>query len=487
MRHCTTVFLIAASCLARTATAQSTAVTVEFDHAAGAWRLITARGHGADTTRWTSGRTVTLIRDVEATVRVVNTNTALYRLTRDTASAPLPEMVTARSFIGRLVPYFPEVGLALAGPSRGGDESGTPTRRFLPRVPGAEGSLAVATVVSAAGRTEDDLARLDAAIFGPNGVETQLAGSLTALEQMRSGRMSPEQAAAQLRQAIAVEASDCASPASVRIATPQLVLTTLTNLLRSAHDLNVALEDPELQQRAQWAPLRDSASMVSARAQHALADFDTLITNAYRAERIVRSVATACSWMTSPGVKTDSRVRTVSLRIDPRPEPEFARVADRGPAIYSVTVRPARGIHPSIGVSALVVPDARYPTYATRAAGSQVEVYESGIKDQRFAWGFSGGLTWPGLDRGEPRGLAFWIPELTVGNTSDSKFLGIGSAVSMRSVKLGVGALWMRHTALNGAAAGTMLPNATYLRTVDSYGRRLFYVSLSLFETRWGK
>src|SRR4051812_45673935 len=88
---------------------------VEFDQAAGVTRILTPRGSRIDTTKSNGSRSVKLGDGRSAQIRVVNTNTALYKLTRDVASSGSSPMETVRGFLSKLGPYFPELGLALAG------------------------------------------------------------------------------------------------------------------------------------------------------------------------------------------------------------------------------------------------------------------------------------------------------------------------------------------------------------------------------------
>src|SRR5688572_3686480 len=91
------------------AAVQSQAAAVEFDHATGAARLIVAKGGGADTTILGRSPIVRLDRSVPVVIRVVNTNTAFYRISEESETAPLPELESFRAFMGRFTPYLPEL------------------------------------------------------------------------------------------------------------------------------------------------------------------------------------------------------------------------------------------------------------------------------------------------------------------------------------------------------------------------------------------
>jgi hypothetical protein len=134
-------------------------------------------------------------------------------------------------------------------------------------------------------------------------------------------------------------------------------------------------------------------------------------------------------------------------------------------------------------LSLFVAPDARFPTYGTRsAAAGGTEIYSPTVRDARFGWGVTLGFTLRGLNWREQRGVAIWLPELTVGESADSKAFAAGSAISFGPVKLGAGAMWVRHTELVDQAVGDKIPNAGFLQTAESYGRPKLYTSLSIFE-----
>lgn len=452
--------------------AQGTTARVEIDHATGAARLITTRGASADTTDLGDEPVVRLHRSVPVDVRVVNTNTALYRFSSESEKVALPELVSLQGFMTKLNPYVPEVRSALSGTKGAGDAEATPSAEAV-----SAARLALATSL---GSVERSLIGVDQALFGTNGLQANMATSLLALEQMRRG-VAPEQASEPLRRALGLGAA-CGSQAPVRLPTAQLLLTSLTDLARSSQELRVASQGSAFASDARWAALRDSAARIEPRVQAALSDFEPLVDAAYRMERLVGIVAGACShW--SAGEKKGSLTegRSITVRVEPRPEPELARLADRAPESFTVVVQPRALVRPALSITAIAAPDARFATYATRPVEGGVEIFESGRKDRRFGLGATLGFTWPGLDHRETRGIAFWLPEILVA-AGDLTGAGVGTAVSMGFVKLGVGALWMRQEALAGARVGDVVPDESGLQLVEGYGKPKLYLSLSVFE-----
>ena len=67
-------------------------------------------------------------------------------------------------------------------------------------------------------------------------------------------------------------------------------------------------------------------------------------------------------------------------------------------------------------------------------------------------------------------------------DASPARAFGLGAAVSAGPVKIGIGGLLVRHTALDGDTVAQRLPNAQFIKTRDTYGRPRFYASISIFH-----
>lgn len=453
-----------------TASAQAPTARVEIDHATGDARLIVVRGGRADTSELGDRPVVRLAHSIPVDVRVVNTNTALYRFSRTVEGVPLPEVEALQGFSTRLTPYVPELRASLRNRGlRGGAESTTEAAI-------AEARLALTLSL---GSAERSLLAIDEAIYGERGLQPTLGRTLLALEQMRSGT-SPERASAPLREQLGLGAA-CGRQEPVRLQTAGQMLAALSTLSTATDELRdatygVAFAD------TRWQALRDSARVLDSRAQSALADFEPLVTNAYRVERLVGIVANACSeWSAGSVSGTRTRGKSVTIRVEPRAEPEVARIADRAPAQFTVVVQPRSIVRPAVAIAGIAAPGARFPTYATREVPGGVEVFESGRKDRRFGLGGTLGFTWPGLDRRDGSGVAVWLPELLVA-AGDLTGAGVGTAVSLGFVKVGAGAMWMRHESLVGARPGDVLADPSLMQVVDGYGKPQFYVSVSVFD-----
>jgi hypothetical protein len=209
-----------------------------------------------------------------------------------------------------------------------------------------------------------------------------------------------------------------------------------------------------------------------------------LLASAYRVEQLATKVATACDTVTlrGPALKRGQR-EVVTIRLDPQPESDLARAAVGGARTFSVTLQPsAPRVTPAVGVSMLVAPQARFPTYGARTAnGGGTEVFAQAPKDARFLWGFSFGTMWRVLSRLDEHPVSLWLPEITISQSNDPKALGLGTALSVGYVKLGGGALWLRHQELVGQQVGQTIPNKDFLQTRDTYRGAKLYLSLTVF------
>lgn len=452
------------------ASAQAPTARVEIDHPTGNARLIVLRDGRADTSELGDRPVVRLAHSVPVEVRVVNTNTALYRFSRTVEGVPLPEAEAVQGFASRLTPYVPELRASMRNRGlRGAGEQATEAAI-------AEARLALTLSLGAAERS---LLAIDEAVYGDRGLQPTLGRTLLALEQMRRGT-SPEQASAPLRQALNLGPA-CGRQEQVRLQTAGAMLTALASLSTATDELRDATYGVSFAD-TRWQALRDSAQILDRRAQAALADFEPLVANAYRVERLVGIVANACShW--SAGTVSGSRTsgKSVTIRAEPRTEPEVARIAEHAPAQFTVVVQPQSIVRPAVAIAAIAAPGARFPTYGTRDVAGGVEVFESGRKDRRFGLGGTLGFTWPGLDRRDGSGVAVWLPELLVA-AGDLTGAGVGTAVSLGFVKVGAGAMWMRHEALVGARPGDVLADPSQVQVVDGYGKPQFYLSLSVFD-----
>ena len=459
-------FPVLALCLAASSL-HAQGVTIEIDHATGRARAI---GAGGDITVLGERPQLRVAPGTPIRVRVVNTNTAIYRFRKEVESSATSESEAMRGFLkGRLMPYATDLQGAMQSAIRSRGEA---SNEML------ESSMSQLRQRMTPVRAS--LTRLDDAVFKADGVQDVLTASVLALEEMRRGK-SPEDAAARVRSIAGVPAA-CQPEKPLRLPSTEALLSALSDLSLSAQDLHSTLSGPPFSDDSRWRALHDSAQATQRVAQAALADFDALVESAYRGERLATIVAHACSHWTAPiEPLTRSTARMVTIRVEPRNEVETARLADRGSDTYEIELQPRSIIRPALGVGAVGVPSAKFANHGVRPVTGGYEVFESGSTDSRFGWAASLGLTWPAFDRRDSHGTAVWLPEIVVAG-GGTRGAGVGAAASWNFLKLGAGAMWIHHTRLVGAAPGTFVFDESELRTVEGYGRPRLYVSLSIFD-----
>jgi hypothetical protein len=435
-----------------------------------------------------NGETVRVPAGIAIQVRVRNTNTGVYRLSTDTTALPNTDLDPLRNFLGRLGPYVPELAVFVRPPGRPRgvlDNANEPTRMLPPSLP-ADAPKEAEAAWRAGLRAERGLVRLDSLVRGRAGLHQTATLVLGTFEDMRQSGQ-PETAARRLRDSLALPALECSRTPPVRLPMTTALIGALEEMVRAQYALEQesGIAAPVLAGDPQLSPLKDSLVAVRKRALAAVADYDQIVAAAYRVEKLASAAANACSsWTSDGGTVKSASGRSITVKIEPRSEPEIARVADRGAVAYSVKVMPKPRLTPALGLAFLSAPDARFPTFGTRtpATGGGTEIFESGAKDVRFSWGVTLGLTWLGLDQRERSGVALWLPELVVSPPSDSRAFGLGVAGSWKKVKLGVGSLWVRHQELVDQKVQDRIANKDFLATRDTYSDPKFYFSLSVFD-----
>jgi len=466
--------------------AQRDTAVVEYDHRAGTLRVLVPHGEKTDTLKQLPGKghAFRFNSRVAVGIRVINTNTGVYKIAATTDSTRAPAVDSLRAFLGRLGPYLPDVALAFAGPMRRGPGGAfanvTSTR------------VAVADAKNAAEQVIDALARIDSAIYASDGVHGVLGKTLRTVERMRTEDVQRQ--ATLLRDSLGLAAAaKCPSGGDGRQGPPPprlagRILAAFADLAPGSVTLRRSLVDSTVfDESPATMGLYRQLVRLAPRADTAQRDYDDVVAMAYRIERLSATVASACSdWRSGALPVSLAAGPTITLKIDPRAELELARAADQPSTSITVTLLPPSSrFEPAIGVGFVYAPQARFATYGTRTAiAGGTEVYEASKKDLRFGYAASLGFTYRPLNwRESTGGVSIWLPELTLGQLGDAKAFGVGSAIAIfNRVKLGAGAIWVRHTELDHQHVGQGIPNANFLQTVDTYGRAKPYLSLSIFD-----
>jgi hypothetical protein len=224
-------------------------------------------------------------------------------------------------------------------------------------------------------------------------------------------------------------------------------------------------------------PLKDLLSQ----ADEMLKASDALLASAFGLEKLALTVAAARSTVTLDTVAVSLQTAvSIEVRAAPKDRPELARYADPAPMSFRLALRPDWAVVPAVGLALLYSPNSTFPTYGTTTApGDSADIVVKSVEDRRFAWGLALSLTpFAGLrERGAP---VPWL-EASINPGDDVRTVSLGGAVSWRFVKLSVGALWTKHTELDGQSVGQRLPSAGDLKTRETYAGAKWAVGFSVF------
>lgn len=490
------LILATAACVGRGARAQ---VIIQVDHHTGAVSVTDSSGtHIAEVI---DGKTLRFHRPASVRLQVVNGNTALYdysistEATKTDTPSGNSQLQPVGLFLSSVKVYLPELSLAVRAGKRGPAGSGSsilPSDAPTLATPAA--TEAANTALQNGKAVETDLKLLDSLTRGSKGVSGALRLTMRALDRMHRGEV--EGAARELADSLILPTQACGEPGgasrtrgsragALRLSTQ--VLARIDSLKADNDALAASVSDARLTQDTAAHGFVMLLADLSTRADSALKNNDPLVASAYRIEQMATTVATGCSRWESPQPLTVAKGagQVVTIKIQPRSDPEIQRVATDVPAPISVTLLPPPDrLVAKLGASALYAPRARYPTYGVRSAGgagAQPLIYEDKPVDDRFSYGLTLGATLPAwFNRGN---FALWLPEITIADPgTNSRALGLGAALSYRSIKLGAGGSWFKHTVLDTLGVGKSLPNAQFLKQHDSYGRPVTYFSISVFN-----
>lgn len=449
---------------------------VEIDHKSGVARFIYTVNGRSDTSVVGRNPTIRVPRGVPVEIRVVGSNTALYSFESAQAAVPLPEVEAVTSLILRSAPYMPEltkVAAALGG--RGGEADAEAAEAMAAMAESDRRDLS-----EAASAIRLAAARVDAAVQGRAGLQQLQTATLYALERMRFG-MAPEEATVELRGMLPSPVA-CGSDAPVSLPNARNVMAGVFETARAQAALGEAMAGPAFSDIKSWQATYDSALVEKARAADVLGDYETLVTSAYRIERLVGVVSGACSSMAIDTIAArGGSARQLTITAVPRSERELARVATLSKVEWTVTVQPRVLITPALSIGGLAAPTARFPRWGTATAGTSTVVARTGTSDARFSAAGVLGFTYGVLDQRHVNGTALWLPEIIIGAGSTPTF-GVGIGASRTFLRLGVGAAWMRNRQLVGLSEGSVLADPSELSTTDTYGKPRMYVSLSIFD-----
>ena len=433
----------------------------------------------------------------DVTIRVVNTNTALYSISTDETSAAPASFEPVRQFLTPIKAYMPELAVVVqAGNRSRGGAARSVLPASAPRGATSAATEAARVALTNAKAVESDLVDIDDQTVGSNGLYARLELSLYTLELMK--KEGVEAAADAFADSLGIGHQSCTkdggktpSSKSVEDASPSLaaeLLRSYRELRAHAAPFETSLQDTSFVKESQLGNLRTDLAQIRSRADSALAHAQSTIADAYRVQELTSVVLHACShWESRPIKVSTASGRVINVHILPRAEAELARVAERRNDNQTITILPPLSrLGATFGLSALYAAAARFHTYGVRATGgpgSVNEVYEATSVDNRFLYGLSLGLSYnlrpDWRDRARP---VLWLPVVTVAEAGNQRAIGLGAAVSLWRFKLGAGALAVRHQELDNLSVHQQVTNASYLTTRDTYGHPVFYVAFSVIN-----
>jgi hypothetical protein len=460
-------------------------VRLQFDHATGRLAPMAARDSAVILS--IKDRTVRLRKVAQIQLCVLHTNTGWYNVTVDTtqivvATGNEAKTTDPTSFLNSI--HGPFAAL-LGGLSRGGAS-------LVPSPPNrADFPSQLTDAAAVADHIQDHIAAVQALAVGDASIASVRDVARTALARMRDS--TPEAAAREFRTSLrrtfnadTFHMSDqpC-QPTDGRMLQFKAHVDTNLKALRVEGDSLARLLSTTADVDSVFRHFRDSLMWIRSKADSFVAATSQLGDSANATETLVTHISGACSLQASPvHAMSNGSAQRFLVRMTPWPVADIVAVATDTITPAAIIVLPPRPwVTPSFGLSLIVSPGARFPTYATRtdSATKATVIYQPTVADDRYSWGATVGLNWRALTPDDTSPLKFWIPEITVAQASGVTGFGIGPAISWSAVKVGVGLLWIQHPILQGHVVGDAVPNSGYLQTVNGYGTPRVYFSLSFF------
>lgn len=435
--------------------------------------------------------TISLRKPANVQLTVVQTNTALFDVVVADSVVVMPPAfgISSSSDIANVLSaahsFFPQA-LGVFTSDKGNRGLDVRTSR-LPQEPPIGSSANMKTALTVAKDMERSLDSLDELFAGPRSVASVRGQARAALQRMRD--TTPEGAAQSLRHSLGWgQGQPCRATSGDTLALSGRLLSHYQALRPRADTLARALADPGFKASPTF---RDSLESFRMRADSAIRAAQLMTDAAYATEHLVTIISGACSRqeMQRRPAATGSNTQKIVVNIARRAEPDIAPVvADlrTQPTVAAITVVPPRPLASiSAGVSLIMTPSARFGVYSTRTdsvvGAKGVQIYRQNTTDARYSWGATVGVSWRFLDWSETSRFALWIPEVTIMQVQGTSGFAVGSAISWKTIKIGAGAAWVQHSALQGNSVGDHIPNAGYLQLTSTYGAPNGYLSVSVF------
>jgi hypothetical protein len=223
-------------------------------------------------------------------------------------------------------------------------------------------------------------------------------------------------------------------------------------------------------------------------AGRALDEKDANLRVASEVEHIAQRTAVAECEVKLPDIKPDfEKDQILHIKIC---QSEVAKRADF-PALsdveYDIRVQSEPGFRASLGIGLAGWFGPTFNDYAAFQVSQTSYVIGRKAPDlSRFRYVATLSILFNWLDWTSKHNSALWFPEITIGPANDLEGLGVGAAYAIGKVKIGLGALWVKHIELDGQTENQTIPSASALRTRKTYGRfwndPKLYLSISVFD-----
>lgn len=430
--------------------------------------------HRARSVQVIRGARVRYVKDWQKTIeietkdpvcfQVVNTSTAAYRF--EVADVPIDAagIAALATFAKVASPYALDLGKqSLEGGEFVARSGVTP-----------EVKEALATLAAS-------LEALPLLVRGPNGIEDTAFKATAAMQAMSLDPATSAPRAAQLKETLEPRFECAAGTIGPGCPKQLIVIREVTERYLAADKAVGVLEKALASIEAD--DLKEAIGAQIAAWQEWRGKFSLVIAAARRAEELARIAMDAKSeWVSKKFEATWRTGHELTLKISQREDVELDVLGGRDAMKVVVRVMPKNSIRFTAGAALLAAPDAKFDTYGVANQGGPT-IVRSGSVDQRFFWALTLAMNPDVLDWTDRSGFAVWIPELVL-SPGPERAMGIGTGISWKKVRVGGGALWVRHTQLaDGQEVGQQLGTGEVLRTKDGYdfANPVWYGDVALF------
>jgi hypothetical protein len=251
------------------------------------------------------------------------------------------------------------------------------------------------------------------------------------------------------------------------------------------NSMNVDSLVKELKKIDQW--LTNETKLIT-EASRALDEKGANLTAASEIEKIARATALAIREKklatTKPDFENDQVVHVTISQSDVSVWASFPEQTD---VQYNFTIQSDPGFRATLGLGLAGWFGSGFSDFAAIQTGaSQYQIMRKAPDASRFRYVATLGILFRKIDGIIQNNTALWFPEITIGPANDLEGLGIGAAYAFGKVKIGLGALWIKHVELDGQLENQFIPSASALRTRKTYGRfwsdPRIYLSIAVFD-----